>query len=78
MQATCYIYCYVHLGKGPVSQSIVSLTSSLRGELIKCFTTLKPNTQIFLLKKREKLLQNAKASHIFSTKIIDIFQILLH
>ena len=25
---------------GPVVQSIVSLTSSLRGKLIKCFTTL--------------------------------------
>ena len=25
---------------GPVVQSIVSLTSSLRGQLIKCFTTL--------------------------------------
>ena len=27
-------------GQGPVVQSIVSLTSSLRGQLIKCFTTL--------------------------------------
>ena len=26
--------------KGPVVQSIVSLTSSLRGQLVKCFTTL--------------------------------------
>ena len=26
--------------QGPVVQSIVSLTSSLRGQLIKCFTTL--------------------------------------
>ena len=25
---------------GPVVQSIVSLTSSLRGQLVKCFTTL--------------------------------------
>ena len=25
---------------GPVVQSIVSLTNSLRGQLIKCFTTL--------------------------------------
>ena len=25
---------------GPVVQSIVSLTSSLRGRLVKCFTTL--------------------------------------
>ena len=26
--------------QGPVVQSIVSLTSSLRGQLVKCFTTL--------------------------------------
>ena len=26
-------------GRGPVVQSIVSLTSSLRGQLVKCFTT---------------------------------------
>ena len=25
---------------GPVVQSIISLTSSLRGQLVKCFTTL--------------------------------------
>ena len=25
---------------GPIVQSIVSLTSSLRGQLVKCFTTL--------------------------------------
>ena len=30
--------------QGPVVQSIVSLTSSLRGQLVKCFTTLYPNT----------------------------------
>ena len=36
---------------GPVVQSIVSLTSSLRGQLVKCITTLLPNTLIFLLKK---------------------------
>ena len=28
------------LNQGPVVQSIVSLTSSLRGQLVKCFTTL--------------------------------------
>ena len=35
---------------GPAAQSIVSLTSSLSGQLVKCFTTLSPNTLIFLLK----------------------------
>ena len=32
LEATCV--------QGPVVQSIVSLTSSLRGQLVKCFTTL--------------------------------------
>ena len=36
---------------GPVVQSIVSLTSSLRGQLVKCLTTLLPNTQIFFVEK---------------------------
>ena len=36
---------------GPVVQNIVSLTSSLRGQLVKCFTTSLPNTLIFLLRK---------------------------
>ena len=29
-----------YLDQGPVVQSVVSLTSSLRGQLVKCFTTL--------------------------------------
>ena len=59
--------------QGPVVQSIVSLTSSLRGQLIKCFTNLLPNTlDIFVEKMREA----AKASHIFSAKNIGIFEIL--
>ena len=36
---------------GPVVQSIVSLTSSLSGQLVKCFTTLLPNTRIFFVEK---------------------------
>ena len=36
---------------GPFVQSIVSLTSSLSGQLIKCFTNLKPNTLIFFVEK---------------------------
>ena len=39
------------LFQGPVVQSLFSLTSSLRGQLVKCFVTLLPNTLIFLLKK---------------------------
>ena len=54
------------LVQGPVVQSFVSLTSSLRAQLVKCFTTLYTNTL-----KWEKL-----ALHIFSTKKFGIFQIL--
>ena len=50
----CLPLFHGHLG--PVVQSIVSLTSSLRGQLVKCFKNLYPNTLIFLLKKCEKLL----------------------
>ena len=56
---------------GPVVQSIVSLTSSLRGQLVKCFTTLLLSTLIFFVEKMRK------ASHIFSAKNIGIFQILM-
>ena len=37
--------------QGPVVQSIASLTSSLRGQFVKCFTTSWPYTLIFLLEK---------------------------
>ena len=36
---------------GPVVQSIVSLTSSLRGRLVKCFSTSQSNTLIFFVDK---------------------------
>ena len=58
---------------GPVVQSIVSLTNPLRGQLVKCFMTLLPNTLIFFV---EKMREAAKASHIFSTKNIGKFKIL--
>ena len=57
-------------GLGPVVQSIVSLMSSLRGQLVKCFTTLLSNILTFLLKKCEKLLH----SHIFQQKILAYFR----
>ena len=37
--------------QGPVVQSIVSLTSSLRGQLLKVFMTLLPNPLIFFVEK---------------------------
>ena len=57
--------------QGPVVQSMVSLTSSLRGQLVKCFMTLLPKTLIFCVEK----MRSAKASHIFSTKNIGKFKI---
>ena len=66
---------------GPVVQSMVSLTSSLSGQLVKCFTTLLPNTLIFFVEKMreafalQKLLKCKSFLH-FSTKNIGIFEIL--
>ena len=46
--------CFTYIELGPVVQSIFSLRSSLRGQLVKCFTTLLPNTlKIFDAKMRE-------------------------
>ena len=50
--------------QGPVVQTIISLTSSVRGQLVKCFTTLQPNTLKFFVEKMRE------ASQIFSTKIL--------
>ena len=49
---------------GPVVQSMVSLKSSLSGQLIKYFTTLYPNTLIFFVVEK----MSAKASNIFFNK----------
>ena len=62
--------------KGPVIQSILSLMSLLSGQLGKCFTTLLPNTMIYFVEKIERSFCSAKASHIFSTINIGLFQIL--
>ena len=47
IQKDYFLMCH----SGPVVQSIVSLTSSLRGQLVKCFTTLLPNILIFFVEK---------------------------
>ena len=39
--------------QGPVVQSIVSLTSSLRGHLVKCFTTITKPLKFFVEKMRK-------------------------
>ena len=58
--------------QGPVVQSIVSLTSFLRGQLVKCFTTLLLHvcTLMFFVETIREAF--AKASLIFSTKYIGI------
>ena len=56
--------------QGPVVQSIVSITSSLRGQLVKCYLTIKQNTQIFFVEKNER-----SFPHFFN-KNIGIYDIL--
>ena len=54
---------------GPVVQSIVSLTSSLRGHLIKCFRTLQPNTLIFFVEKMREAFAMQKLPTFFQQEI---------
>ena len=61
---------------GPVVQSINSFTSSLRGQLVKSFTTLLPNIQIIFVEKNVRRFCNAEASLIFFNKNIRIFETL--
>ena len=56
--------------QGPVVQSIVSLTSSLRGQLVKCFTTLYPNTLIFFVEKMGEAFALQKLLTFFQQKIL--------
>ena len=61
---------------GLVVRSIISLMSSLRGQLIKCFTTLLPNTLIFFVEKVREAFAMQKLLTSFQPKITGIFQIL--
>ena len=56
--------------QGPVVQSIVSLTSSLRGQLVKCITTLLPNTLIFFDEKMREAFAVQKLLTFFRLKIL--------
>ena len=56
--------------QGPVVQSIVSFTSSLRGQLVKCFTTLLPNTLNFFLEKMREAFVMQKLLTFFQQKIL--------
>ena len=60
-------------GQGPFAQSIDSLTSTLRGQLVTCFRLYNKNNKThlyFLLWKWEKTL------HFFFNKNIGVFEIL--
>ena len=56
--------------QGPVVQSIISLTSSLRGQFIKCFTTLLPNKLIFFVEKMREAFALQKLLTFFQQKIL--------
>ena len=61
---------------GPVVQSIVSLTSSLRGQFVKYFTALLLNTLKFFVEKMREAFALQKLLRLFSTKNIGKFYIL--
>ena len=58
--------------QGPVVQSIVtcSLTSSLRGQLVKYFTTLLLNTLIFFVEKMREAFALQKLLTLFQQNIL--------
>ena len=55
---------------GPVFQSIVSLTSSLVVKMLTVLVSTISNSYLFLLKKMCVAFANAKATQIFSAKIL--------
>ena len=55
---------------GPVVQSIVSLMSLLVVKMLTVLVSTISNSQLFLLKKMWVVFANAKATHIFSAKIL--------
>ena len=57
--------------QGPVVQSFVSLTNPLRGQLVKCFTTLYPNTLIFFVEKMREAFALQKLLTFFQQKILE-------
>ena len=59
--------------QGPVVQSIVSLTGSLRGQL-KCLTTLCPNTPIFFVERMKEAFALQKLLTLFQQKILVYFR----
>ena len=62
-------------GQGQVVQSIFSLTSSLRGQPVKCFMTLQPNALIFFVEKMiETFALLQKLVSFFQPKILAAFR----
>ena len=62
------------LVQGPVVQSMVSLTSSLRGQLVKCFTTLGPNTLNIFDEKMREAFALQKLLSMFQQKLLANFR----
>ena len=56
---------------GPVVQSTVSLTSSLRGQLVKYFRTLLLNTLKFFVEKMREAFALQKLLTPFQQKILE-------
>ena len=63
--------------QGPVVQSIVNLTSSLRGQFIKSFTSLYPNTLKFFVAKMREAFALPKLLTFFSARNIGTHEILM-
>ena len=65
-----HIYFLLSRAQGPVVQSMVSLTSSLRGQLVKYFMTLLLNTLKFFVEKMREAFAKQKLHTIFPQKIL--------
>ena len=63
--------------QGPIVQSIVSLTTLLRGHLVKYIPTTLSNTLLYFCWKNVRIFCIAKDSHIFQTKNNSVFVILM-
>ena len=61
--------------QGSVVQSIISFTSLLRGQFVKCFTILYPNKLIFFVDTMREAFAMQKLLTFFSTKNIGVFEI---
>ena len=60
------------LFKASVVQNIVSLTSSLRGQLVQCFMTLLPNTLKFFVENMREAFFQQKILAYLKNKLMKI------